>query len=144
MSTIGADSKRCVDFDWAISGGCFETDYGAGFKNQIRHFCIHQQVKGRIPLGMRNDKIQEIPLWHEREKLTVGGEMSEVGELDELASDSPTDFANLGMRSREKIIQQFEFEDDLESRRVNRVAAEVSQKIRMLLEHDDFDARSRQ
>ena len=93
---------------------------------------------------MIGDEVEEIPLRHERDELAIASEVREIGDRDLLVSDHPGELAGLLMGPLEELLEQAQLVQDLQGRGVDRVAPEIPEKIAMLLEYDDVDARPRQ
>ena len=70
--------------------------------------------------------------------------MAEIGDLQHLASNLGTDLVHFVMRPGEESLQQAEFVQHLQCRRMHGVAAEIAQEIRVLFQHHDLDAGARQ
>ncbi len=54
------------------------------------------------------------------------------------------DVANLVMRQGQKIVEPSQFEEQLQRRRMDRIAAKVAEEIRIFLEHGYVDSGTRQ
>ena len=70
--------------------------------------------------------------------------MAEIGNLDLLPADKPAQRAHLGMRQGEKGVEEPQLMHHFERRGVDRVAAEVAQKVAVLFHHRDIDPGARQ
>ena len=57
----------------------------------ICDFGFHHQTKTGISLRMIGDKIEEVPLPHQDEKLALGWEMGEVSDGERLVADLTAD-----------------------------------------------------
>src|SRR5262249_48013971 len=68
----------------------------------------------------------------------------EIGEGIFLVAEPGADGRGLGVRQLEEIVEQFKLVHQLQGRWMDGVAAEVAQKVSVLLEHDDIDAGARQ
>ena len=67
-------------------------------------------------------------------------QMREIGEGHALVADLTRERAHLLMRALQEIVENAELVHDLERRGMNGVAAEIAQKIGVLLQHHDVDA----
>ena len=67
-------------------------------------------------------------------------QMREIGEGHALVADLTRERAHLLMRALEEIVENAELVHDLERGGMNGVAAEIAQKIGVLLQHHDIDA----
>ena len=70
--------------------------------------------------------------------------MREIGERDKFVAKLTADLSDFLVRTFEEFIEQAEFVDDFEGRRMNRVAAKITKEVSVLLEDDDLDAGPRQ
>ena len=70
--------------------------------------------------------------------------MGEVGDREPDVVDLHDQLAHLLVRQLQEVVQDSELVHHLERRRVDCVAAKVTQEVGVLLEHDDRDARARQ
>jgi hypothetical protein len=93
--------------------------------------------KAARPIG---EKIEKVPLRHQGDEAAMDGEMREIGEDQALVADLARQFAHLLMRAFQEIIENAEFVHDLERGRMDGVAAEIAQKIDVLLQHHDVYA----
>ena len=73
-----------------------------------------------------------------------GAAKAAVGELQPLGSELGDEARNLLMRQLQELVQQAEVIQHLHGRRMNGIATEITQEIRMLLEHDGLDTGTRQ
>src|SRR5262249_26627112 len=76
----------------------------------------------------------------EREELAAGGQMGEVGDGDEDAADLGPQYLHLLMRQGEKGLDEPELVHHLEGRGMDGVAAEVTEEVCVLLQHDHVHA----
>src|SRR5260370_20951520 len=70
--------------------------------------------------------------------------MRKVGEWNHLIANLSGDLANFLMRPFEEVFENSQLVHHLQRRRMDRVPAEVAQKIRLLLKHDNFDSGAAQ
>ena len=90
------------------------------------------------------DEVQEIPLGHEANEPAVGSQMREIPSQDLGAADDSGEMRRLLMRSLQELVEQAKFMHQFQRRRMDRVAAKIAEKIRVLFEDDNFDpARAR-
>jgi hypothetical protein len=71
-------------------------------------------------------------------------EVRQIGDRDHFVLDLSSDLLKFLMRPLEELLQDSEFVHQLESRRMNRIAAEIAEEIGMLFEHDDIHPRTSQ
>ena len=116
----------------------------AVFLDEIRDFRLHPQMEGGILCSFASDEVEEVPLRHQRDERAAGPQMGEIGDADALAAEDAGEVPRLLVWQLEKFVQQAELADHVERRRMNGVAAEIAQKVLVLLQHDDIDAGPRQ
>ncbi len=143
-ATICSHGQIRADLQFALRSFCARSRHAAFFFDQAGHLGFHSQMKARIRLGMPGDKIQKIPLRHQRQKFAMRRQVSEIRhryfEVVKLGADS---FVHL-MRLAQKIVQKSQFVHQFERGGMNRVAAKIAEKIRVLFEHQHFHSGARQ
>ncbi len=72
------------------------------------------------------------------------GRRGEIRYFDHLAADPGGGDSNLRMRTRQERVQQAEFAYHLQGRRVDRIAAEVAQKVGVLFQNNHVHPGARQ
>ena len=107
--------------------------------DQLGHLGLHGEVKARIMAALPGQEVEKIPLRHHRNKMAVRRQMTKIGERDLGVADDAVQFADFLVRQREKRVEQAKLVHDLQGRGVDRVAAEIAQKIAVLLEDDHLD-----
>src|SRR5580698_5787432 len=75
--------------------------------------------------------------------MAVSPQVGEIRNRDSFAPDLATKFRHLLMRALQKLIQNAEFVHDFKRRRMDGIAAEITKKIRVFLEHDNVNALAR-
>src|SRR2546423_6714345 len=104
------------------------------------HFGLHAQFELRVQLPFFRKEIQEIPLRHQREKFAMSWKMRKIGDGYYEILDLTADLGQLLMRPAQEIVQQSKLVHQLERRRMNRVPAKITQKIRVLFEDHYIDS----
>ncbi len=66
------------------------------------------------------------------------GKVGEVGEGDGVGPDLSRQLTHFLVRTLEKFFQKAQFVHDFKRRRVDGIATEITQKVRMLLQHHDL------
>ena len=69
-------------------------------------------------------------------------QVTEVGQPERGLADLTRECAYLRVRQPQELVQYAELVQNLQRRRVDRVAAKVTEKVRVLFEHGDPDARA--
>jgi hypothetical protein len=81
-------------------------------------------------------------LRHERKKLAVRRQVCEVCKRHRGIAELRVEHASFLMRQPEEVVEHAKFVHDFEGRRMNRVTAEVAQKIGVLFEDNNVNTRS--
>jgi hypothetical protein len=89
-------------------------------------------------------EIEEVPLRHEGDEPAARRQVAEVGDREKFVADRDAQPRHLLVRQAEERLEDTELVQNLQRRRVDRVAAEVAQEVGMLLEDDDVCPRARQ
>ncbi len=103
-------------------------------------FGLHHEMKCRIAAPVLGEKVEEIPLRHQRDELTVRRQMRKVGDVDGFAGDDGARGVELVVRQRQEVVEPSELVEQLERRRVNRVAAKVAEEVGIFLKDGRVDA----
>src|SRR6266487_4048294 len=144
MTPIRADYEVRVNLDPSVGRiRQHANDFSLVF-NQVDRFDLHLQTEVRILLSVLGDKIEKIPLRHEGDELALSRQMRKIGHYYEIVTDLPADLAHLLVRALQEIFEQAEFMHDLESGRMNCVAAKIAEKVSVFFQYHHVDARARQ
>jgi len=100
---------------------------------------LHPDVKSRVAFAVLDKEVQKVPLRHKGERFAVRWKMSEVRDRHRFLADLTGQFAHFLVRTLQEIFQQDQLVHQLQSRRVNRVAAKITQKVDVFLEYYDLD-----
>ena len=119
-------------------------DDAAALLDQISRLRLHPQIEARVAPAVRGEKIEKIPLRHQRDELAVGRHVGQIDELHAFVADLTAQPLDLLVRQLEELVEQPELVHQLQRRGMDGVAAKVAQEIRVLLEHDDIDAGARE
>jgi hypothetical protein len=111
-----------------------------GILNEIGRFGRHAQVKMRIMRCLLREEIQEVPLRYESNKLAAGREMSEVRERNRPVSNIRAKFVRFLVGQLQKLFEQPKLVQHFEGGGVNRVTAEVPEKIAVFFQDNHIDA----
>jgi hypothetical protein len=93
---------------------------------------------------MAGKKVQEIPLRHERHELARGWNMTKIGHRKFRISNDNSQRDNFLMRQIQKLLQQPQLIQDLESGGMDSVPTKIAKEVSMLFEHSNLDASPRQ
>src|SRR3989441_9119671 len=110
-------------------------------EREAGHFGFHLQLKSGVDAGSLRQKVEEVPLRHERQELAADRKVGEVGERERGVADLSPQLADLLMRQLQEFVEHAELVEDLQSRGVDGVAAKIAKEIGVFLE--DFHAYSR-
>ena len=96
-------------------------------------------MERRVALAAVGEKVEKVPLRHQRNELAASRQISEIGELIWVTVEECADVQRFLVRQFEEIIEQAEFCHHVQRRGMNSVAAEIAQEVCMFFEHDDVD-----
>src|SRR5262249_12030975 len=116
----------------------------AALLDQIDGLRAHAQVERRITATPVGEKIEKVPLRHDRDELAAGRQIAKIGEGVLLTAEDCADVGRFLMRQLQEIVEQAELAHHVQRRGMNGVAAEIAQEVGMLREHDDVDAGARE
>ncbi len=140
MAAVGADRQLGAHLERARRRARPHADNARILLDDIGHLGLRAQAKCRASRGTGGEEIEELPLRHEGDELASGRQVREIGDRDDRVADPSLDLAQLLMRSFKEAVEQAELVHHFEGRGMNRIAAEVAQEIRVLLQHHDVDA----
>src|SRR5438445_1229810 len=112
------------------------------FEEESRHLRLHLQAERRVGTRPLGQEIEEVPLRHEHQELAVHGQVTEIRQSEGGFSDLTGECAHLRVRQLQELVDDAELVENLERGRMHRVAAKVAEKVRVLFEHRDADARA--
>ena len=144
MTTIGADDKVGADREFTFGRLRANADDAAALLDQVGSLGAHAQIEGLVALAAGGEKIEKIPLRHQRDVFAMGRQVGQIDHANAFVADLRGQMVDLLMRQFQKIIEQTKLVHQFESRRMNGIAAKVAEKIGMLLQHDNIDAGARQ
>jgi len=94
-----------------------------------------------VPRLLRKE-IEEIPLRHQGDEPAPNREVAHVGDGDLFVCHPARQLADFIMRALQEFVEQPEFAEQLEGRGMDRVAAEIAEEIRVLLQNLHLAARA--
>jgi hypothetical protein len=103
--------------------------------NDLDGFVLHPEIERWKFLRTCRKEVQEIPLRHKSDKFAPGRDVAEIGKSKRHASNQAARRGHFLMRDFQEIVKQAEFVQNVESRWVDGIAAEVTVEIRVLFEH---------
>src|SRR5215813_5439434 len=95
----------------------------------IGRFRLHEKPKSFVSARLLRDKVEEIPLRHERQKFAVRRQMREVGDHQHFARYLSAQFCHLLMWPLKKLFEQAQLVHQFERRRMYRVSAKITKEI---------------
>src|SRR5215469_6123642 len=98
---------------------------------------LHSHVERGIAAAVFGKEVQEVPLRHERHEAASRSKIRHITQDDRLAADTGMDLTDFLMRPLQKLFKQTQLVYRFKSGGMNRVAAEVSQEVSMLLQNQD-------
>src|SRR5580692_6763338 len=91
-----------------------------------------------IALSLFCNEIQEVPLGHERNELAMRWQMRKIGNTHLEIFDQGSNCRQLLMWALQEAVEDAKLVHQFERRGMNRVAAKIAKKVRMLFEHLDL------
>ena len=144
MASVAADHQVGADRQRAALGRRVQADDASILLDQVGRLGLHAQVECLVSLAVLGEEVEEVPLRHERDEFAMRRQMAEIDHLNVFGADLGGQRFDLLMRQLQELVDQAEFEHQLERRGMNRVAAEIAEEIGVLLQHHDADAGARQ
>jgi hypothetical protein len=89
--------------------------------------------------GVRGEKVEEIPLRHQRDVGALDRQVGEIGDGHLGVADERADLFHHLVRLLKELVEQAEFVHQLQRGGMDGVAAKVAQEIAVLFEHIDLD-----
>ena len=144
MAAVAAHRKIGADLDLAVRRFRPHADNAAAFLDQIGRLRLHMQIEGRVDLAVRRQKIEEVPLRHQRDEFAARRQVAEVGKRNGGVADLSAQPGDARVRQLEEFVQQAELMHELQRRGMNGVAAKIAQEVGVLLQHHHRHAGARQ
>src|SRR5205823_6334870 len=94
-------------------------------ENEPRHLRFHLQMERRVLPPLVGQEVQKIPLRHERQKLAVHRQVTEVAEYERGLADLARELAHLRVGQLEELFDEPKLVEDFQRRRVHGVAAKI-------------------
>src|SRR5262245_51413455 len=88
------------------------------------HLALHLQCKIGVVPRLRGEKVETVPLRHERDKLGPRRQVSEVGERGLQVTKTAAQAVGFFVRALQEAVVEAEFVEDFQGRWVHSVAAE--------------------
>ena len=142
MAPVRANDKIRVHLQVALRRFCAHADHTRILHQQIDDFRFHVQLEFRKTFGVTREKIQKIPLRHERDEFATRRKLCEISDRHDLSINNSAQFAHFLMWLLQELIEQPELMHQFQRRRMNRVTSEVPVEIGMLFENGDRHASS--
>ena len=144
MASVAADHEVGADRERAVRRLGDQADDAPVLLDQVGRVRLHAQVECFVALALLGEEVEEVPLRHQRDEFAVRRQMAKIDHLKVFGADLRGQRFDLLMRQLQELVDQAEFEHQLERRGMNRVAAEIAEEIGVLLQHHDMNARARQ
>ena len=137
---IAGDDQRGLDLE--VTRGCGSADarHATTLAQQVLRLTTHLKVEGRVPACPPAQKVEEVPLRHHGQELAARREVPEVNQLVGRPIDPQLELIDLGVRQPQELVEQIEVGQDVGGGGMNRVAAEISEEVRVLLQHHHLHA----
>ncbi len=144
MTAVAANRQLGANVDFAVRRHCAHPGHAAAVPDQIDCLGTHAQIERPIAPRMIGEKIEEVPLRHQRNELALRRQALEMTNGRAVASDLQRHGFHLRMRKPEEFIEQAKLVNHFQRRGMNGIAAEIAQEILVLFQHRDADAGARQ
>ena len=144
MPSVGAHREIRADLERAVRRLRGHAEHAPAVADEVDDLRFHLEVEGRVGAPLFGEEVEEVPLRHQDEEAASRGQPGEVRDHDALLPDVAPELADLLVRPPKEALQPAQLGDNLESGRVDSVAAEVAEEVRVLFEHDHVDARARE
>ena len=109
---------------------------------QVLRLGAADQPERRVAGGLGGQEIQEIPLRHEGQEAVAGRQPAEIGDPVAAPADDAREVLHAALGEGAEALGEAQLVHQVEGGGVDRVAAEVAEEIRVLLQHGDVDARA--
>ena len=140
MAAIGADDEIGANGQMPLRRFDAHAGNPAALLDEADHLGSRHQPKRGVAATLLGDEIEKIPLRHQGEEAAMGGQMGKIGDFEKIIADLRAEAAGFLMRPAQELGEQAELVHDLEGRGMDRVAAEIAQKVGVLFEHQDRNA----
>jgi hypothetical protein len=119
-----------------------DADHASRLLHEIGRLGPHPETEPRIAGRAESQKVQKVPLRHEGDELAARGQVAEVRDGHGKGADQRPQLADFLVGQLEKRVEPPELVHELERGRVDGVAPEVAQEVRVLFQDEDVDARA--
>src|ERR1700730_15226481 len=102
MPSIGPDHKIRSKIAFAVRCFCSDPGHAIFVEQKIDHFVLHAKRKRREACRLVSEKIQKIPLRHERDEFAMGWQVREIGDRDRMTIENSANFPQLLVRQLEE------------------------------------------
>ena len=143
MPSIARHYQIRQDMNGPVGRTCFYSGDPIARPDQVNPFVPHPKLKASESLRAIGEKIQEIPLRHQRDKLAARGQMAEVGGPKGEVANAAVRRSELLVRQLEEVVQQPQLMHDLERGRMHGVAAKIPKEVPVFLKNHDVYASPR-
>ena len=144
MPPVASDDEIGPDLKRPVGRGGPHAGNPSVALDQVDRFGPHTQMKRGIALAPVGEKVEEVPLGHQRDEFATGWQLPEIRECILVAAEICAERGLLMVRQLQEVVEQAELAHDVEGRGMDGVAAKVAQEVSMLLEHDNVDAGARE
>src|SRR5262245_63094298 len=113
MPPIAADGEISTHLEWTVGRVGAHPGHAAALLDQIDRLSSHADVKRGIALALLGQKIEEVPLRHQRDELAARRQMGEIREGIFVATEDGADIDLLLVRKPEKFVERVELGHDV-------------------------------
>ena len=144
VAPVGGNDEVGAHLERGLCGLASHALDAAALLDQRLCLGLHQQLVGGKSLRLVDHEIEKVPLRHHGDVGRLHGQMGQVGNADALRAEAAHHGLHLLVREAKEIIEKSQLVHDLHGRGVDGVAAEVTQEVGVLFEHDGLHARARE
>ena len=142
MPPVSTDDEIGVDAHLTLGRRNDDAADAAVLGFEIGDVRLHHYFEPGVTPAVLHEKIKEIPLRHECEKLAVRRNVRKIPERHHVWSDHGCQVRDFLVGPSQEIVEQAEFVHELQCRGVDRIAAKIAQEIAVLLEDGHRDSGS--
>src|SRR4029077_3305755 len=106
MAPVCANDKVRVHLQVTLRRFCAHADHPRILHQQIDDLRFHVQLKSWKTCSVTGEKIEKIPLRHERDKFATRGQSSEISDRHDLAINHSSQLAHFLMRLLQELVEQ--------------------------------------
>jgi hypothetical protein len=140
VAAVGAHHQRRAQLELAVGRPRAQAGDAAVLRQERSGLGLHDEAEVRQPAGVPREEVEEVPLRHHHQEPAMRRDVAEVGDPGLVAADAHRHLVQLVVRAAQELVEQAQLVHHAQRRWVDRVAAEITQEVGVLLEHDNVHA----